>query len=31
MYTLHKTVKEIIDRHPEAEKIFKKYGIKCFG
>ena len=31
MYSKESKIKDILKQHPEAEAIFKRFGIKCFG
>ena len=31
MYVKETIIKDILKQHPEAEEIFKRYGIRCFG
>jgi len=31
LYSKESKIKDILKQHPEAEQVFKKYGIRCFG
>jgi hypothetical protein len=31
LYSKESVIKDVLKEHPEAEEVFKKYGIKCFG
>jgi hypothetical protein len=31
LYSKDDIIKDVLKKHPEAEKIFARFGIRCFG
>lgn len=31
LYGKESIIKDVLREHPEAEEVFRKFGIKCFG
>jgi hypothetical protein len=31
LYSKESIIKDILKQHPEAEEVFRRFGIRCFG